>query len=151
MPTIARGLLAECLRALRPDGVIYLHGLAGDRATTSVHQLPGPAAAVRHVPAAGEVVDDLVAAGFADVQIETLSETAYFVVDDVSMREIRVVARKPGHRPAAATHQAIYLGPMREVVGRLRQRLPSRRGRRRSTCTTGRRWRRARWQAVSGY
>lgn len=110
------GLLPECLRTLRPNGLVHVHGLAGDRATMTVPQLPGPAAAVRHVPAAAEVIDALVAAGFADVRIETLSETAYFVVDGVPMREIRVVARKPGHRPAAAAHQAIYLGPMREVV-----------------------------------
>jgi hypothetical protein len=110
------GLLAECLRTLRPNGLIYLHGLAGDRATTTVPHLPGPAAAVRHVPAAADVVDGLTAAGFADVRIETLSETAYFVVDEVPLREIRVIARKPGHRTAATTHQAIYLGPMREVV-----------------------------------
>ena len=32
------------------------------------------------------------------------------------MRELHVVARKPGHRPAAATHQAVYLGPMRQVI-----------------------------------
>ena len=110
------GLLAECLRTLRPNGLVYLHGLAGDRPTTTAPALPGPAAAVRHVPAAADVVDALVAAGFVDVRIETLSETAYFVVDGVPLREIRVIARKPGHRTAASTHQAIYLGPMREVV-----------------------------------
>ena len=44
------GLLAEALRALRPEAAIYLHGLAGDRPVASL-ALPGPAAAVQHVPA----------------------------------------------------------------------------------------------------
>ena len=62
--------------------------------------LPGPAAAVQHVPAASDVVEELARAGFADIPIEKLSETAYFVVDGVPMRELRIAARKPGHRPA---------------------------------------------------
>jgi hypothetical protein len=78
--------------------------------------LPGPAAAVRHVPAVGDVVDELVRAGFADIRIEKLSETAYFVVDGVPMRELRISARKPGYRPKLKAHRAVYLGPMREVV-----------------------------------
>jgi catechol 2,3-dioxygenase-like lactoylglutathione lyase family enzyme len=111
-----QGLLAECLRALRPGATIHLHGLSGDRASRSSPSLPGPAAAVQYVPATGEIVDDLVRCGFADVHIEKLSETAYFVVDSVPMREVRIVARKPGHRPKAATHQAVYLGPMQQVT-----------------------------------
>ena len=70
------GLLAESLRALRPGAPIYLHGLAGDRPCGSSPQLPGPAAAVQHVPATGDVVDDLVRAGFVEIQIEKLSDTA---------------------------------------------------------------------------
>ena len=62
------------------------------------------------------MVDELVRAGFGDVTIDTLSATAYFDVDGVPMREIRVTGRKPGHRPAAATHHAIYLGPMAQVA-----------------------------------
>jgi catechol 2,3-dioxygenase-like lactoylglutathione lyase family enzyme len=109
------GLLAESWRALRPGAPIYLHGLAGDRPSGSSPNLPGPAAAVQHVPAAGEVVDDLVRSGFVDIQIEKLSETAHFVVNGVPMRELRIVARKPGYRPGRATHAAIYLGPMAQV------------------------------------
>ena len=50
------------------------------------------------------------------VQIEKLSETAYFVVDGIPMRELRLVGRKPGYRPATAMHQAVYLGPLVQVV-----------------------------------
>jgi catechol 2,3-dioxygenase-like lactoylglutathione lyase family enzyme len=110
------GLLAESLRVLRPGASIHVHGLAGDGPSRSSPALPGPAAAVQHVPAAYEVVHDLVRAGFVDVRIEKLSETAYFVVDGVPMRELRVIARKPGHRPGATSHHAVYLGPMAEVT-----------------------------------
>ena len=110
------GLLAEALRALRPAGEIFLHGLSGDRSSRGRPSLTGPASAVQHVPATSDVLDEVTRAGFVDVRIEKLSETAYFVVDGVPMRELRVVARKPGHRPRAATHQAVYLGPMAQVV-----------------------------------
>jgi catechol 2,3-dioxygenase-like lactoylglutathione lyase family enzyme len=110
------GLFADCLRALRPGAAIYIHGLSGDSASRTSPSLPGPAAAVQHVPATGVIVEELVRSGFADVQIEKLSQTAYFVVDGVPMREVRVIAHKPGHRPAAATHQAVYLGPMAQVT-----------------------------------
>jgi hypothetical protein len=50
------------------------------------------------------------------VQIEKLSQAAHFVVDDVPMRELRITARKPGHRPKAASHRAVYLGPLKEVA-----------------------------------
>jgi catechol 2,3-dioxygenase-like lactoylglutathione lyase family enzyme len=109
-------LLAESLRALRPGAAIYVHGLAGDRPSRSNPALPGSAAAVRHVPATADVVDSLARAGFVEIQIEKLSEAAYFVVDGVPMRELRIVARKPGDRPGIATHHAVYLGPMRQVT-----------------------------------
>lgn len=109
------GLFAEVMRTLRPDATVHVHGLAGDRATASAPSLPGPAAAVQHVPAVAEVVDELARAGFAGITIEKLSQNAYFVVDGVSMRELRVSARKPGHRPTIAAHTAVYLGPLAEV------------------------------------
>jgi catechol 2,3-dioxygenase-like lactoylglutathione lyase family enzyme len=109
-------LLVECLRALRPGAPIHVHGLSGDRTCeVATLNLPGPAAAVQHVPATGAVVDDLTRAGFVDVTIEKLSNTAYFEVDGVQMRELRVSARKPGYRPSTAAHRAVYLGPMAQV------------------------------------
>jgi catechol 2,3-dioxygenase-like lactoylglutathione lyase family enzyme len=109
-------LLTEALRTLRPEAAIYLHGLAGDRPCREAITLPGPAAAVQHVPAVSDVADELARVGFVDIKIEKLSDTAYFVVDGVPMRELRITARKPGHRPTVQSHQAVYLGPMREVV-----------------------------------
>ena len=109
-------LFAETTRVLRPGGALYIHGLAGDRPSGPRPALPGPAAAVEHVPAAAEVVEELLQAGFAEVQIEKLSQTAHFVVNEVPMRELRITARKPGHRPKAALHRAVYLGPLKEVA-----------------------------------
>jgi catechol 2,3-dioxygenase-like lactoylglutathione lyase family enzyme len=110
------GLLAEAWRALRPGAAIHLHGLAGDGPSRSTPALPGPAAAVQHVPATSAVVDDLVREGFVEIHIEKLSPTAYFVVDGVPMRELRITARKPGHRPRLSAHHAVYLGPMAQVT-----------------------------------
>src|SRR5262245_16032307 len=109
-------LLAESLRALRPGAPVYIHGLSGDRPGRGTLDLPGPAAAVQHVPATSEVVEELHRVGFADIRVVRLSETAYFAVDGVPMRELRIVARKPGHRPKVASHHAVYLGPMAEVT-----------------------------------
>lgn len=109
------GLFAEVLRALRPGAPLHIHGLSGDRPTRSRIALPGPAAAVQHVPPTGALVDELIQVGFVEIQIGTLSD-AHFVVDEVAMREVRISARKPGHRPLIARHQAIYLGPMQQVT-----------------------------------
>jgi catechol 2,3-dioxygenase-like lactoylglutathione lyase family enzyme len=112
------GLMAEAFRVLKPGAEVHIHGLAGDapcaRAAGDL-ALPGPAAAVQHVPGSAVVVDELKKAGFVDIRFETLSQTAYFKVDGIGMREVRVLARKPGHRPKAATHQAVYLGPLAQV------------------------------------
>jgi catechol 2,3-dioxygenase-like lactoylglutathione lyase family enzyme len=110
------GLFTDALRALRPGAAVYVHGLAGDRASRAPQELPGPASSVQHVPTPSDVVAQLAGAGFVDIHIEKLSETAYFVVDGNPMRELRIVARKPGYRPRQASHQAVYLGPMRELV-----------------------------------
>jgi catechol 2,3-dioxygenase-like lactoylglutathione lyase family enzyme len=112
-------LVADAFRVLRPGGEVHVHGLAGDRTcqrSGADLKLPGPAAAVQFVPASGDVVQELVKAGFVDVYVEKLSSTAYFVVDEIPMRELRITARKPGHRPSKTTHQAIYLGPLAQVT-----------------------------------
>jgi hypothetical protein len=71
---------------------------------------------VEYVPTAKEVADELARVGFVEIHLETLSETAYFNVEGVPTRELRVEARKPGHRPAQNTHHAIYRGPLAQVT-----------------------------------
>jgi catechol 2,3-dioxygenase-like lactoylglutathione lyase family enzyme len=110
-------LLAEAFRVLRPGGEVRLHGLAGDAPLPDVPvALPGPAAAVEYVPAATEPMRSLCRTGFVDVCFEKLSPKAYFEVAGVGLREILLAGRKPGHRPRAATHAAIYLGPLTQVT-----------------------------------
>jgi catechol 2,3-dioxygenase-like lactoylglutathione lyase family enzyme len=110
-------LMAEALRALRPGGAIRLHGLAGDSpGNYGKLSLPGPAAAVEYAPTPSELTAALTRSGFGDVHIALLSEKPYFVVDGVGMREIRIQARKPGHRIQQKTHHAIYRGPLAEVI-----------------------------------
>ena len=101
---------------LRPGGTLHVHGLAGDRALASRPSLPGPAAAVQHVPSTAEVVGELAHAGFVEIRIETLSVVPPFVVSGLPMREIRVVARTPSWASPAARHRAVYLGPMAQVT-----------------------------------
>jgi hypothetical protein len=53
---------------------------------------------------------------YSDVQIVLLSQKPYFVVEGAGMREIRIQARKPGHRTHQKTHHAVYRGPLAEVT-----------------------------------
>jgi hypothetical protein len=78
--------------------------------------LPGPAAVVETVPSHAEIACALVKAGFVSICLEKLSSSAHFTVEGVALREILVAGRKPGHRPKAAAHAAIYLGPLAQVV-----------------------------------
>jgi catechol 2,3-dioxygenase-like lactoylglutathione lyase family enzyme len=94
-------LLDRAYQALQPEGVLRVRGLAGDRECPSV-TLPGPAAGVRYVPTAAAIVEGLRTAGFVDVRIETLGEHPCFQADGVSLREIRLVASKPGARRETA-------------------------------------------------
>src|SRR5262249_28808833 len=109
------GLLSDVWRVLLPGAAVHIHGLSGDRRSRVAPALPGPAAAGPHVPTAEEVIDEMGRAGFVQIQIDTLS-SPHFVVDGVPMRELRVVGRKPGYRPATAAHRAVYLGPLSQVV-----------------------------------
>jgi catechol 2,3-dioxygenase-like lactoylglutathione lyase family enzyme len=110
-------LMSEALRVLRPGGAVRIHGLAGDRSSNGERpQLPGPASAVEYVPTPAELADELTQAGFVEVHVETLSQTAFFEVAGVPMRELRIHAKKPGHRPKQKSHYAIYRGPHAQVT-----------------------------------
>jgi catechol 2,3-dioxygenase-like lactoylglutathione lyase family enzyme len=110
-------LLAEALRVLRPGGAIRLHGLTGDSiGNYGKLFLPGPASAVEYAPTPSELTAALTRAGFRDIHIVLLSQKPYFVVEGVGMREIRIQARKPGHRTQQKTHTAVYRGPLAEVT-----------------------------------
>jgi catechol 2,3-dioxygenase-like lactoylglutathione lyase family enzyme len=90
---VAVPFIRETLRVLRPGGSLHVHGLAGDQRCPAP-ALPGPAAAVKFVPAVGEVLDELARAGFVDIHIEKLSPNPVFVVGGVALRELRLSAKK---------------------------------------------------------
>ena len=115
-PGRVEGVLAEALRVLAPGGEVRIHGLAGDRNLRGMlPPLPGAASAVEHAPTGRSIARLLQAAGFADVRFEKLSTQAYFTIDGVPMREMIVTGRKPAAAAEAATHQAVYLGPLASV------------------------------------
>ena len=116
-PAKLRLFLAEAFRVLRPGGEVRVHGLSGDLPLPiDLPPLPGPASAVQHVPSHSEPVQLLTETGFVDLRFEKLSQTAHFNVGGVGLRESLIFGRKPGHRPAKKSHQAIYLGPMAQVA-----------------------------------
>lgn len=109
-------LLRGVQRALRPGGQLRLHGLSADSSLVNPYpRLPGPAEAVQFVPAHCEVAHALTAAGFVSMRFERLSEKAYFATEGIGLREFVLSARKPGHRPGAKLHGAVYLGPLSKV------------------------------------
>ena len=110
-------LLAEAFRALKPGGLVTMHVLTGYCPGPRAHpRLPGPAAVVAHVPHEAAPLAALARAGFVRARFDKLAHEPCFVVGEVRMRETRISAVKPGHRPAAASHQALYLGPFAQVA-----------------------------------
>ncbi len=109
--------LRDAFRALRPGGLVRMHGLGGDRPLeVPLPALPGPAAVVKRVPASVEPMHMMVEAGLIDVRFEKLSHTAHFTVAGVGMREVVLTGHKPGYRPRKFTHEAVYLGPFAHVT-----------------------------------
>jgi catechol 2,3-dioxygenase-like lactoylglutathione lyase family enzyme len=94
-PESRRQFLGEVLRILRSGGGTSLHMLTGTQSLSLAHgALPGPASYVTHVPTKDELVADLQAAGFRDVQVTKYGERPCFTHNSVEMRETMIVANK---------------------------------------------------------
>jgi catechol 2,3-dioxygenase-like lactoylglutathione lyase family enzyme len=106
--------LAEVRRVLRPSGKVVMHGLAGDRALEAPG-LPGLAALVQRVPAAGELIDALGAAGFTGMYYEHFAAITCLPVSG-ELREIRLTAWRPAAGATAADRRVLYKGPLEKVV-----------------------------------
>jgi catechol 2,3-dioxygenase-like lactoylglutathione lyase family enzyme len=109
------GLLDDVRRVLRPGGKLLVHGLVGDRAFQQQPQLPGLAAMVQRVPVQTEPVEALKATGFVAIQFVKFSEKAWFRIDGVELREVKLIAFKPV-TTAAPARQVVYRGPFAQAV-----------------------------------
>lgn len=109
-------LLKETLRILKPGGTVTLHGLAADRPLTGPSpSLPGPAAAVQHVPDFPGLVPLLQSTGFRNARLTKLSEKGYFEAEGIPLREVLITAAKPGFRSSKKDQTVVYLGPQSAV------------------------------------
>ena len=109
-------LLKEGLRILKPGGTVSLHGLVADRPLVDpAPALPGPAAAVQHVPDFPGLAPLLHEAGFRNARFTKLSEKGYFEAEGVPLREVLLSAAKPGFRSAKKDQTVVYLGPQNAV------------------------------------
>jgi SAM-dependent methyltransferase len=88
-------LVAEAARALRPGGRLFVHVLVGDKLLAGAPGLPGPAAAVQHVPLDKEPPGLLKSAGFQDVRLLKFDDKPCFQRDGVALREMQLEGRKP--------------------------------------------------------
>jgi catechol 2,3-dioxygenase-like lactoylglutathione lyase family enzyme len=107
-------LLQETVRVLRPGGKVVVHALVGDRPFASQPKLPGLAALVQRVPVQTELVTALRKQGLVGMQFVKFSEKAWFQIDGVEMREVKLIAFKPTVDGECC--QVVYRGPFAQAT-----------------------------------
>jgi hypothetical protein len=113
---VQRRIVREALRVLRPGGKLFVHVLTTERPLTQTPQLPGPAAAVQHVPQESVPPRLLEEAGFVGVEMIKFSAKPCFVVGGVAMRELQLIGFKPGTATDRTTQAVLYKGPYRQIT-----------------------------------
>ncbi|MFO0865032.1 MAG: ArsI/CadI family heavy metal resistance metalloenzyme [Gemmataceae bacterium] len=114
-------LLSEAKRVLRPKGRLFAHVLTAESELRQPPQLPGPAAAVQHVPLQSEVIARLEAAEFRQIKLLKFDAKPCFIRDGIAMRETQIEAFAPSEtaKPGA---RVLYRGPFREITDDLGRR-----------------------------
>lgn len=115
-----KALLAECLRGLKPDGELQLHQLTSDRDISAEKlDLPGAAAIVEQVLPIDQLIAELEAAGFSQVEFTKYGSRPCFVVEETELRETLLVARpnRPQETDANASQcRVLFKGPADQVI-----------------------------------
>jgi hypothetical protein len=70
---------------------------------------------VSRVPAHTELLDALCTAGFVGIQFVKFTETPWFVVSGVGLREVKAVGYRPMEGSTGDTRQVLYKGPFEEA------------------------------------
>jgi hypothetical protein len=113
-PAQAANILREAARTLRPGGKLIVRGLSSDRPLEQEPRLPGPAAAVQHVPTSEALLAAVQAAGFVGIELVTFGDTYCFDHAGAELRETRLQAWRPADGESA-DHAVIYRGPFAEL------------------------------------
>jgi catechol 2,3-dioxygenase-like lactoylglutathione lyase family enzyme len=88
-------LVRDAARMLRPGGRLFVHVLVANRPLADAPRLPGPAAAVQHVPLNDEPLQLLQAAGFERLNRLKFGAKPCFLQDGVELRELLLEGWKP--------------------------------------------------------
>lgn len=109
--------LQQVYTALRPNGKLILHILTANQRIEELQPLSGPAAVVQVVPLLADVLSELDAAGFVDVQFLKYESSPCFTQGNAEMRETRLEAYTAVTSfETQETIRVMYKGPLARVV-----------------------------------
>jgi catechol 2,3-dioxygenase-like lactoylglutathione lyase family enzyme len=109
-------LLTESARVLKPGGKLLTHGLMSDRPFPGAQpKLAGLAAMVSRVPTQSEPIVAFRQAGFVGIQVVKYTEKPWFTHDGVELREVKLLAWKPGDESSGEKRQVLYKGPFARI------------------------------------